>query len=1801
MPCVNKNLPGYKELADQLGDTLAESLVVANKYEIPTLEQAVQTIRGTNVLQYKKTVQHLQKTTSADVDDLVNNMNRILQKYDGKYYVVKGTSLSETPTPVADIEIQQKHVEFLNTLNKEFGPIFQITQHYENPAAKNLFDEVVSDIKNLENTSGVFSNFKDFANDPNRRGEMFDVLAEQALDRKNWDTISKGLSPEILDKVVAYNEALNNRQIKAGNKLFNKPNPETAEISYQYKSDNGIENGGGEKIYSLDTAYAKQIADAFEQMSHNPNDPVVKAAYEAMANETLKQFQAIKDAGYTIELYDGKGEPYANSEQMIGDVTYNKHLYVLPTEKEFGEGVITDAQRAENPLLKDSGITDINGKKLLINDVFRFVHDFFGHSERGNGFGSVGEENAWDVHARMYSDLARRAMTTETRGQNSWVNFGPHMRNDEGNLIRKGEPGYLPVTERPFAEQKIGLLPDQFSKLPEEQGMERTGLRIADGTYRVEMNQSALDDVVEKNKSIQPDYFDKPEESLKELKEYPRFWSEEQKRSFSLANTSKMLQDKFGIPIKFVEDPNSNYRAKYSGGEIVINNANVTPDTPFHEIMHPFLSVMKSQEPEVFNSLKQDLLNSEEGKKILEETKTKYPELNPDAQIDEAIAEHIGRLAGERNLESKPWYKKFMDWMLTTLANMGIRMKGFRPDMSLSDFADLILDPSFTFEFNREKLLQDEGEYFQKVNPERELEFENTLGKVMKKLEADVNIPARTEEEKSRKYFSKIQLEDLQKNKKDIGALDNFVVSALSQTKKIAEKFENFKTMYEKKGKKSPGDIKNMMNLLYQIENNVVLYSDLRPLVRSMKDIFPDEADNWGSLVNYLDRQDKLIDGYKKYAQDATAEWLMPYMQTAINSAKASGKIHLIVSKETLSRVSDTMKAQGVTNQDAILREAVKQDVQDTLTLAKSDATFFSNWFSGVLNEKDAISQLVGLALSDEIQKAHKKSFHSNESIKKALRQERGKLAYVSEKQDEEFHKKFLRQADSYEYAGLDKDGKEKYEYVKRWAFHEKYLWDKFYNAKREFMEKLGPRPSKDSKDFEAWKNKREKWYAENAIGTEDKNGRTIYIPAAKYKNPEFDRLMTNNYYKTLYNTYKESNDKLGHMGLKYGMIPQVSKGKNLFSDVVRAKSLKEGLGTIGERLRKGVGEQEHMYYAQNIEGLERKTVPINHVRLLDESDLSFNLADSVARLARSSNKYDAIKEVEPHVMVLKNFINGNAYLKVDKRLALQNSAKGFARLAKGSRKIIPVEAKRSNDMLNSFLDDVVYGEGDERPVVQLWGSKFVVYDKNDTSNNGKPLKETVKNFEDLKQRLNRPDLNYSSFELGKPVEFENNVVTLASKDWNLSLNKAGNFAGIVTALQSMAFNVNAAIGNVGIGNVQNFIEASGSRYFNIKDWGKAQKEYWGAVLSGKFLEDTRGEKSSEISQLLSHYDAIQGEFEDELGKPITAGVANRLFRRDKLFFLQKSGEHQIQTTGMLAALRGQKVETNSGETISLRDAWIKDADNNIKLRDDVKWTEEDDRGFRNRLNSINKELNGNYSKIDKAKLQRVWWGRSLMMFRKYIYNAFKGRYGKEQINYERGNVTEGYYRSFFDTLKDQMSEYILNRKFRPLTDSEKYAVRRVAADVGVVVALFALYKATDDHDDQNDFNAETAFLSRRMISDTVQFFPIVGALELWKMVKDPSASMNSMGKLYDALSQIVTDPEERYTKTGPGYTKGELKWKVKLGKIIPIYRQWLNIQDPKDMLKYYQMNTLWYNEKKKDQKQRQEQQQAQLAEEYSQ
>jgi len=192
-------------------------------------------------------------------------------------------------------------------------------------------------------------------------------------------------------------------------------------------------------------------------MPHAPNNPVVREAYQNLARQTRAQYDALVDAGYTFTFFDSNTDPYqGNPWNAMRDLRDTKTMAVYGTYDGYGPEGITDSDLRDNPMLEDTGLRwkDQRGQNRLVtvNDLFRAVHDAFGHGLEGAGFRAQGEENAWQAHSRLYTGSALGAITTETRGQNSWVNYGPEGENNRD----------APLFDTIFAEQKTGLMP-QFT------------------------------------------------------------------------------------------------------------------------------------------------------------------------------------------------------------------------------------------------------------------------------------------------------------------------------------------------------------------------------------------------------------------------------------------------------------------------------------------------------------------------------------------------------------------------------------------------------------------------------------------------------------------------------------------------------------------------------------------------------------------------------------------------------------------------------------------------------------------------------------------------------------------------------------------------------------------------------------------------------------------------------------------------------------------------------------------------------------------------------------------------------------------------------------------------------------------------------------------------------------------------------------------------------------------------------------------------------------------------------------------
>jgi hypothetical protein len=179
--------------------------------------------------------------------------------------------------------------------------------------------------------------------------------------------------------------------------------------------------------HALFERYGEMFPKLVEGTGAQNYDQLTEAAYNALGDKVTRQFDQLP---VSMRYHFGEGE-YATPSAMMGDVLGSGNLNVY---------------RGGDPHPFLSRIDPATG--LNQNEMFRAVHDFYGHVPHGATFRPGGEELAYASHAGMMDPLEQMALMSETRGQNSWVNYGPanadlyHQMNqlrDEADVL-KGLP-----------------------------------------------------------------------------------------------------------------------------------------------------------------------------------------------------------------------------------------------------------------------------------------------------------------------------------------------------------------------------------------------------------------------------------------------------------------------------------------------------------------------------------------------------------------------------------------------------------------------------------------------------------------------------------------------------------------------------------------------------------------------------------------------------------------------------------------------------------------------------------------------------------------------------------------------------------------------------------------------------------------------------------------------------------------------------------------------------------------------------------------------------------------------------------------------------------------------------------------------------------------------------------------------------------------------------------------------------------------------------------------------------------------
>lgn len=229
---------------------------------------------------------------------------------------------------------------------------------------------------------------------------------------------------------------------------FGRPEP-VARVQWEAQAYNvlhGLPRINHDRYYPLDQQRAGRIADAYDVLPlDDSKNPAVSAAYQAFVREIIQQFHHAVASGMTFEPWTQPGEAYVEHFENGGEYSPMEVFRMVEDVKRRHLWYYTGG--APNKFM---ATTDPKSG-LVVNDMFRAIHDYFGHCAMGADFGPRGEYNAWIAHMQMFTSAAQKALTVETIGQNCYVNFGRQNYDDNGNYLN-----ILPQN-RPYAIQKCAI------------------------------------------------------------------------------------------------------------------------------------------------------------------------------------------------------------------------------------------------------------------------------------------------------------------------------------------------------------------------------------------------------------------------------------------------------------------------------------------------------------------------------------------------------------------------------------------------------------------------------------------------------------------------------------------------------------------------------------------------------------------------------------------------------------------------------------------------------------------------------------------------------------------------------------------------------------------------------------------------------------------------------------------------------------------------------------------------------------------------------------------------------------------------------------------------------------------------------------------------------------------------------------------------------------------------------------------------------------------------------------------------
>jgi hypothetical protein len=271
------------------------------------------------------------------------------------------------------------------------------------------------------------------------------------------------------------------------------------------------------------------------------------------------------------------------------------------------------------------------------------------------------------------------------------------------------------------------------------------------------------------------------------------------------------------------------------------------------------------------------------------------------------------------------------------------------------------------------------------------------------------------------------------------------------------------------------------------------------------------------------------------------------------------------------------------------------------------------------------------------------------------------------------------------------------------------------------------------------------------------------------------------------------------------------------------------------------------------------------------------------------------------------------------------------------------------------------------------------------------------------------------------------------------------------------------------------------------------------------------------------------------------------------MYYPQRIGEKQLQTSTMIALMLNTKVKTKDGSEINMWEAFDESGKWNTELMG-YELTEDMIFKTTNKIQRINQMIHGRYSAKDAAAATQYSLFRAAFQFKKWIPAAIEARFGDKRYDDRLGEEIEGRYHSYVKGFKFMLAKLkgdIDAVEANKFTELDIYNMRKNSLEVLLIVSTMLMAWGFDDDKKRKDPSYKYMMNQLNQISGDLLFFynpnkmvdTVAGSIPVAKTMKD----------LYKAIENIpAVFTGEKYVR---GRNKGENKELAAIINLTPIVK----------------------------------------------